>query len=134
MIKLKIITIALYLVFSTQAFGACEETVEYKEMFQALIKTSREALQECKKSVSTLEYWFAYSQCLEKQNSGKINVGSNCGRTASHNPTFFDRHNIDDSYCEIFVENGKTFKRLLEQEINRTGISKCKNSELKKVN
>ena len=105
---------------------ACEETEEYKEFRWEHIKNARKAVNECESSFSNLNYWYAYAQCLDMQNTGKYNEDFICGRDAAHKPEKFKKHKINIKYCSVFDVDGVAFNRFLEEEMSVKKVSRCK--------
>ncbi|MES9905577.1 MAG: hypothetical protein ABW168_23240 [Sedimenticola sp.] len=120
------VTFLICILFSSQITLACETTDEFKELKWGQTKDARKAHSECEDSISNVNYWFAFSQCIDRKNTGEVEKHLVCGRDAAHSPGKYLELKIDKKFCEEFRPGSSWFNKVVEEEALRRGIVRCK--------
>ena len=122
MISRKIFATFLFL-FSEGLF-ACELTqvyIEQRKLFTGEMKRSYSA---CTRSVSTVEFWYRYSQCIESRDGE--NVGGGCAHVAERPKSSYKSLGINSDFCNSLKLAPSELQQKFQDYVESVGVQKCK--------
>jgi hypothetical protein len=119
---------------------ACELTDEYKAARSELVKSARSELvksarselvksakksfHECKNSISQVEQWHAFTQCIKNRDDKALD--STCEHITGHDQKKYEPLGIDGSFCDVLGASTKELLEIIEEHIKEKSIEKCK--------
>jgi len=102
----------------------CELTKEYIEARNDFAKQIRKPYSDCIKSVSTVEYWYRFSQCFEAAEGKGISTGCTHYPSLPREP--YESLKISDDFCSVFDFSNEKKIELMDQHAKDNDIIKCK--------
>ena len=124
--NMKLITSIIFIVMVVfNSAVACEFLDDYVEAKLTLVEASENIYNECIDSVSKAKYYFRFVQCLERED-GK-NMGGGCSHLVGAGRIYgYDELPINDGYCEALKPSSEFILELLESDVRKGHIKKCK--------
>jgi hypothetical protein len=103
---------------------ACELTDEYKAARSELVKSAKKSFHECKNSISQVEQWHAFTQCIKNRDDKALD--STCEHITGHDQKKYEPLGIDGSFCDVLGASTKELLEIIEEHIKEKSIEKCK--------
>lgn len=122
--ELKNVSIVLVLSLGAPLPYTCELTDEYKAARTVYVKKAQKEYNECTNAVSSADYWYKYTQCLEAGDGE--NVGGGCGHLSASPWNKYESLAINNDFCNALKPSSESMQKGFRKYVKAAGIVQCK--------